>query len=517
MTTVADVDLRGWSIQASSPFLDGRYPISSRPAGQLGTNLEKIDDWMASQPFVDLMKITRLLIANDSAIGNVDESHLIQVDADGWATTLTNTGTFDRVSYFWALDANYAYAGQQHVVTWDGEGTLAWTGAGFGFVSGVANRHIVTVGTGGHYFYIDSINDADPIRNIRIVPLTEEFNTNLFRQDFIDSLSAHSTLRFMDWAETNNNTHGTWAERPTETFFRQSQDIGASLEVMIALCNATGKDMWYCFPHLADDNYVNQAAALILATLDPTLNLYVEYSNEVWNWGFGGQANYCEAQGLAKYGQAGGKLSWYGFRSNEIAGMVKTVWGASSARVFGVMAGQAAQTSTITAALECTLEGGGAGACSTNIDAISSAPYFTFNAESGQEAALLAGGATGIIDTLTNTALPQSIGWMQNWKVVADSYSMPHVAYEGGQHVAAFGTAQDDQAVLDLLLEVSRDARMNPLYDAYLDAWRTESGNELFTHYTNSFPVSSLRFGTWGANEGLGLPISPKQQALEDF
>ena len=55
---------------------------------------------------------------------------------------------------------------------------------------------------------------------------------------------------------------------------------------MIKLCNETQKDAWICVPHLADDDYITQMATLFRDQLDGNLNVYLEYSNEVWNWIF---------------------------------------------------------------------------------------------------------------------------------------------------------------------------------------------------------------------------------------
>ncbi len=44
-------------------------------------------------------------------------------------------------------------------------------------------------------------------------------------------------------------------------------------------------------PHAADDNYITQMATLFRDNLNPNLNVYLEYSNEVWNWIFE-QAHY---------------------------------------------------------------------------------------------------------------------------------------------------------------------------------------------------------------------------------
>ncbi|MBK7010044.1 MAG: hypothetical protein IPH36_16110 [Saprospiraceae bacterium] len=74
---------------------------------------------------------------------------------------------------------------------------------------------------------------------------------------------------------------------------------------MIQLCNELDKDLWICVPHLADSTYVANMAQLFLDSLDDHLNIYLEYSNEVWNWIFP-QAHYNNDNrpGNLNYGRA---------------------------------------------------------------------------------------------------------------------------------------------------------------------------------------------------------------------
>jgi hypothetical protein len=80
--------------------------------------------------------------------------------------------------------------------------------------------------------------------------------------------------------------------------------------------NEGKKDLWICIPHQADDEYIRKLAQLckygsdgrepykskvenpVFPPLDPELNLYVEYSNEIWNFQFS-QTPWCREQGKA--------------------------------------------------------------------------------------------------------------------------------------------------------------------------------------------------------------------------
>ena len=57
-------------------------------------------------------------------------------------------------------------------------------------------------------------------------------------------------------------------------------------EYAILLANEVHANAWINVPYHATDDYVTQLAQLIKSTLDPSLNVYVEFSNEVWNTAF---------------------------------------------------------------------------------------------------------------------------------------------------------------------------------------------------------------------------------------
>ena len=119
-----------------------------------------------------------------------------------------------------------------------------------------------------------------------------------------------AAIRFLDvdsgnGYQTFNGTNlvvAKWADRVQVTDAYQAglpsrnangeQSQGVAWEYMIMLANATHHDMWINLPDSADDDYVTQLANLIrngneyTAGLDRDLNVYVEYSNEVWNFSF---------------------------------------------------------------------------------------------------------------------------------------------------------------------------------------------------------------------------------------
>ncbi len=61
---------------------------------------------------------------------------------------------------------------------------------------------------------------------------------------------------------------------------------GAPIEDLILLANMVGFNPWFCMPYNADETYVRNFAQLVRDTLRPDVQVYVEYSNEVWHTGF---------------------------------------------------------------------------------------------------------------------------------------------------------------------------------------------------------------------------------------
>ena len=55
---------------------------------------------------------------------------------------------------------------------------------------------------------------------------------------------------------------------------------------MIQLANQVHSNLWVNVPFHATDDYVRQLATLLKNTLDPSLSIYLEFSNEVWNTAF---------------------------------------------------------------------------------------------------------------------------------------------------------------------------------------------------------------------------------------
>jgi hypothetical protein len=129
----------------------------------------------------------------------------------------------------------------------------------------------------------------------------------LFTKEFAATMQRFRILRGMDLVNANNNPQVSWQERTKPDYFGMTGANGQSWELLVALANATGRDIWLNVPARADDDYITKLAQLVrygsdgnlpytspqanpaYAPLNAGLKVYVEYGNEIWNSGPGFQ------------------------------------------------------------------------------------------------------------------------------------------------------------------------------------------------------------------------------------
>lgn len=171
------------------------------------------------------------------------------------------------------------------------------------------------------------------VRNVKLMrpirPGSEESfpEDTLFTPEFFEKISEYTTVRALGWGAINWSPESKWSERTLWCHSHQSpnplpgkeynwEGRGAAWEYLIMAANEGKKDLWICIPHQADDEYIRKLARLckygsdgrepykskvenpVFPPLDPELNLYVEYSNEIWNFQFS-QTPWCREQGKA--------------------------------------------------------------------------------------------------------------------------------------------------------------------------------------------------------------------------
>ena len=120
----------------------------------------------------------------------------------------------------------------------------------------------------------------------------------VFTEAFRAAVAPFSTIRFMDFTATNWNQQRVWSDRvkPDAASFNRTakgygwQGRGAAWEYVVMMANELRKDAWICVPFWVDEDYVRRLAQLfrdgnsVVRGLDAERKLYVEFSNEVWNY-----------------------------------------------------------------------------------------------------------------------------------------------------------------------------------------------------------------------------------------
>ncbi|MEO0949059.1 MAG: cellulose-binding protein, partial [Cyanobacteria bacterium J06641_5] len=406
-------------------------------------------------------------------------------------------------------------------------------------------------GKGSHLLKIVRTNPDNYIRNIQIIPeehLEAHQQGEIFNPDWIERVESFQALRFMNWMKTNNSRQEFWEQRPKIGDRSWAIDGGIPLEVMLELANRLGVDPWFNIPHLADLNYVREFATLVETKLDRDLNIYLEHSNEVWNWQFE-QAKHAGVSGQARWGERGDAyMQWHGMRTAQICDVFKEeVFDSKPQRVKCILGVHPHWHGLEEGALNCPLwVAEGNEACYLHgFDYVGITTYFNGGLNGPRKAnddfadihtSILKswlrepdGGMSKAFEQLADGRHLRSIEKyadyqgieaelrerLEYWQATAENYGMGMVAYEGGQHITANGhVLRDNEAIVDFHIAVSRNPRMRDMYATMLDLWQ-EYGGGLHVHFVDV--AAPTKHGSWGALEHLEQETSPKWEALMEF
>jgi hypothetical protein len=285
---------------------------NSAIASMLGVELDGLGDGSRSMPFVDLAKTLR-------PFTRLGKDEAASTDANGWPTSDCQTVLFDirpipawnppiddpeAFQPDWSGTYKLSLSGQAVISVSEGGATLS--NCVYNTTKNITTADILVPKRAGllvmAFRNTARTNGASPgsgFTGLRVIrPGYPADTQKVFTDEFLKALRPFSTLRFMDWLSSNHNPgyygdaghHALeWKDRRLPTDATQ-QDSGASYgvawEYVVELANASGKDIWINIPVAATDDYVKQLAAFLKATLKPNIRIYLEHSNEVWNYGF---------------------------------------------------------------------------------------------------------------------------------------------------------------------------------------------------------------------------------------
>ncbi len=489
----------------------------------IGANLDNNSYYATNHPFIDRIKTGQKWGSNTSA----GVALPLVLDENGWPMIRPTDGG-PLFTYF-AIDQVSLPMTDRYVVTYEGTGTLDFLGATI--ISREAGK-VVIEATGLTKGVADwaqlRIMTTDPNDHVRDIQIVREDQVALheageiFNPAFLEKVEDWRAIRFMDWGNTNRANLGTgkFDDRIDADYFSYGPDGIASvpIEIMVALCNRVGSDMWFNVPHNADDDYIRRSAEYILENLDPRLNVYIEYSNEVWNFGFQ-QSKYAIHQGNLLWGKdinedgvidtnnpqehyASGWLEYYGYRAAQMAAITSDVFSHDRSRLMNVIAPQTANKNEfyIFRGIEKAAVGGAA----ELFDSYAITGYFGHSMFSGSDMTALgnvllqwarsgeAGMAAAFRQLEYGDVLSQSDGslsWLSTFynyhNKVADKYGLSLDMYEGGHHlITNLFPASMREEIGKFFLKLFEDSRMGDLYVKNYEIFK-EAGGDLFTQYTD--------------------------------
>lgn len=472
-----------------------------------GVNASTYAYYGTTLPFLDVAHMGDRWNSVPSLGANLSAPHDIPLTADDYPASLA-PGEIARSLIFTGNGGIYPTGLYQ--LRWSGSGQVQLTAPGMTVVSSqpsaIAYR-VSATNPNGIMLDITATNPANPVRNISVRAPFPATNGSAFNQLYKNDLANYGVIRYMGWGLANNSKVQTWSQRtsPSDAFW--GGPSGVPYEMQIQLSNETKEDLWLTVPHMADDNFVRNLAALVRQRLAPGLRVWVEYSNEVWNGGFQ-QFRYASEALQPRYGLPNSAQA-YGRRSAEIFDIFSTQI-TDPKKLVRVIAGQNANSWVLDQSLiGATVNG------QVKADVAAVAPYFLPDIDKLYEKHQ--SGTVNLDDVFSElrSSIDSVITSAQHNRDVAAARGLPLVAYEGGQHlVARPGDQHNNQGFVDLLVNINRDPRMGDLYKYMLDKWYAAGGK------TFVFPAEAAtpgKWGSWGLKENYLDNDAVKFRAVQDY
>jgi hypothetical protein len=480
----------------AAPIVKSKAPSAER---QLGVTLASVVDWSSEWPFVDVYKTSRPWMEKGPGPFTYDAA----------GNPLLRPGQTVETLIFRDLDGHYPSG--EYVATYAGVGEVEITQYDVESVVSAATGRIVfrvKPGNGGILVKILSSSPLDPIRDIHVWAPGFENASSPFHPLFCERLQPFRIVRFMDWQRTNGSPLADWSQRSKPGDARYSTDLGVPLEVMIDLANQCQAHPWFCIPHQADDDFVRSFAKLVKERLDPKLKAHVEYSNEVWNWGFA-QAKYADERGKKLKLAAPDHLRFYAKRAVEVFDIFVDVFSGTD-RLVRILGGQFANPR------DCELMLASDDAY-LKADALGVGAYFgyEFGAPKNVDATLKLS-----VDEILHRCEQEIDGThrelIRRQVALANKFNLRLVAYEAGQHLVGHGGAENNHALEQHLIAANRHPKMAMLYRQQVSHWFKEGGGAFLPY---SFVGQPSKWGSWGVLEYQDQPVqqAPKYRALAEM
>jgi hypothetical protein len=344
-----------------------------------------------------------------------------------------------------------------------------------------------------------SVSATDPVRNMDCREADANPNT-IYNPDYVAAIAKYNTVRFVKWNHVELNFTPTIDNRtkPGMASYVGQRD-GVAIEYMIGIANEAKVNPWFNIHWKGSKEWVRKFAELVRDNLDPSLKVYVELSNEVWNSYYSVHAQ-ARTEGVAAGLSTDSGVALL-YRQAQKHAEVMDIWSdvfkGQEHRLVRVLGAQHVNPwvgSTMMAYKDTA----------TKVDALATAPYLEFELD---KVTVNLSDLSGIFTSLRSTLDARLTAAMQN-KAVADKYGKRYITYEAGQSIYSSNAT--------LNKAINRDPRMGQLYTRYLAFWQQYVG-DLTNLYASVY--NPTEFGAWGLQEYDNQPMTeaPKAMAVSRF
>lgn len=492
----------------------------------IGVNLEANTDWERANMFVDVIK---------SARGFWDTSTFT---AEGWPVGDFRLYAISASNCVFESGVCNSYGSRDKTIagtyslSFSGQATVAAAGGAvqnlfYNSTTGKTTAQVV-VPTSSHdlIFYFTNTNNQ-PITDIKLIrPGYSANTTQTFTNEFLAGLAPFKVIRLMDYLATNwchENPDPNlawycdtnerlvhfgptleWSERTPRDKPIQVGEAGGSIEYLVELANIADKDLWLNIPHLASEDYVRGLATYLKNNLEPERKVYLEFSNEVWNFGsfYQGEAIKQEALALVAAGNTllddpAGNEYEYARRLTikkiaDISLIFRQIFGeaAMMTRVRPIYADQVAWYAQLAGALDWLYKSYPE-APDYYLYGVAGAPYY---GAGGTTVDNIMAGLPAHINSRLGAELNAGDTRYAYYYTIAQAYGLANLAYEGGIDLGQ-GTSN-----LANKIAVSYDARLTDVTAGYLRQWFACGGDE-FVYFGLSSTFN--QYGQWGLTDDL--------------
>jgi len=498
----------------------------------LGAGGEGLADWSRSNVFVDLIKQSRGFRVSQPT-GDRDATK----DSLGWPTedcyTLVHTVGLDTAATYNGV-YRLSYNGSGTTDLWWSIGGSTITNYKYDSVTDKTTYDVTLnyqASDNDGYLVLRFSNTQGKLKNIRLIrPGYSATEPPIFTNEFKNHAKRFSTFRFMDWTSTNNQIVGSWSQRTLPTAPSYAVPSGIPWETCIQLCNELNRDAWINVPILANDDYVQKLAKLFKASLKPGLKLYLEYSNEIWNFGFQQFGQNTDLT-LAELNAGGSDLIFPGEDGKDANGEWTNKWtfvfrriakrllqirnifaseygeAAMNDMVRPVYASQVVNPYLFQVGLEWMNRRGYFPG--RFFYALSGAPYFSLGTADEQtnltKTQVLDALALGVNEWFTEYSGGAKA--LEVYRAESLANGLKFLAYEGGPDTFGPHNIVSKKAA-------SLDSRMADISEDYLDRWY-KAGGDLFMWFVMGATNYDSQYGTWGLTNDMRNQAAPKVLAMD--